>query len=76
MVVVQQAKELKADGVRVWAVDPGVRAMNLLVDAEAARRHGAPPAVGGAQVVVDVVRGKMDDCVGMHVSWEGGVRPW
>lgn len=76
MLMVEKYKELKGQGVRCWAVDPGVRATNLAGSVERAREMGAPDPVPGAQGVVDVVEGRRDDKVGLHINWEGEVRPW
>ena len=75
MLAARQAKTLKADGVKVWAVDPGFRATAISGDAERARKGGAGEPEDGAKVVVDVVEGKRDGQVGLLVH-EGGVWPW
>lgn len=90
MLVVQQSKILNlnnnSDGkdkdgkdsrrVKVWAVDPGWRATNLSGDKERARGYGAMDPLGGAEVVVGVVRGERDGEVGMFVGEAGVVLPW
>ena len=75
MYMVQKNKELGKHGIKVWAVDPGVNATNLAGSAERATAFGAAHPSKGAQVVVDVVEGRRDDCIGKHV-WAEGVRPW
>ena len=75
MYMVQKHKELSVHGIKVWAVDPGVNATNLAGSVEQATAYGAPHPSKGAQVVVDVVEGGRDDCIGKHV-WAEGVRPW
>ena len=75
MYMVQKHKDLGKHGIKVWAVDPGVNATNLAGNAEQATAFGAQHPSKGAQVVVDVVEGRRDDCVGKHV-WAEGVRPW
>jgi NAD(P)-dependent dehydrogenase (short-subunit alcohol dehydrogenase family) len=75
MYMVQKSKELGKQGIKVWAVDPGVNATNLAGSVEQATAHGAKHASNGAQDVVDVVEGKRDDCIGKSV-WTEGIRPW
>lgn len=77
MLVVEWAKGLEKDGVRVWGVDPGRCVTNLAGEGleEVARKMGAREAVDGARLVVEVMEGKRDGEVG-RVVWDKGVRPW
>ena len=75
MVVVEQTKALAKEGIKLWAIDPGWRATGLAGDPAVAKSMGALDPEGGAQVIVDVVGGKMDANTGKLV-WEGGVWPW
>lgn len=68
-------RELRNDGVKVWAVAPGFLATGLLGSPEVARRMGAIEPDKGAEVVVGVVEGKSDADVGKHVGPEG-IIPW
>ena len=75
MYMVQKTKELGKYGIKVWAVDPGLNATNMVGSVERATAFGAKHPSEGAQDIVDVVEGKRDDCVGKNV-WANGVRPW
>lgn len=77
MLVVEWAKGLEKDGVRVWGVDPGRCVTNLAGEGleEVSRKMGAREAVDGAKLVVEVMEGKRDGEVG-RVVWDEGVRPW
>jgi hypothetical protein len=66
---------LKEDGVKVWAVSPGLLATGLAGTPEAMKAMGAgDPAIGG-QVIKGVVEGARDADVGKVVA-KDNVQPW
>ena len=69
---------LRADGVKVWAVNPGFLATGLGGDADLLKSIGAGNPEDGGKIVSETVEGKYDDKQGLVVSQEhpGGVQPW
>ncbi|PRP83053.1 hypothetical protein PROFUN_09908 [Planoprotostelium fungivorum] len=73
MLMLDWNHKLKADGVKVWALQPGILATNLGNVKELAVKFGAKhPSLGG-QYVRDVIEGQQDELVGKHVSREGAI---
>jgi NAD(P)-dependent dehydrogenase (short-subunit alcohol dehydrogenase family) len=58
MYMVQKTKELGKYGIKVWAVDPGLNATNMVASVNQATASGAKHPSEGAQDIVDVVEGK------------------
>ncbi|KAF3057589.1 hypothetical protein CFAM422_012440 [Trichoderma lentiforme] len=75
MLMVEWARVLGKDGIKVWGVCPGFCATNLSGDAEAAKEMGGKDPSLGALVVLDVVEGRRERDVG-RVVFDTGVRPW
>ncbi|KAL4932444.1 uncharacterized protein BDV17DRAFT_196387 [Aspergillus undulatus] len=75
MLMRQWDRILTNDGVKVFAISPGMLATNLTGTPEAMRKMGAgDPAVAGP-LFRDVLEGKRDADVGMVVN-KDGVQPW
>lgn len=75
MLMLDWNHKLKADGVKVWCVGPGILATNLGGVPELAIQMGAKhPSVGG-RLLKQVVEGERDDSVGKIVT-AAGVMPW
>ncbi|KAJ7676291.1 hypothetical protein B0H17DRAFT_987715 [Mycena rosella] len=71
MLMLDWNHKLKADGVKVWAVGPGMLATDLGNIREQSAAMGAQhPSVGG-QVLRRVVEGEMDEYVGKFVGKDG-----
>jgi NAD(P)-dependent dehydrogenase (short-subunit alcohol dehydrogenase family) len=77
MIMRQWERLLRNDGVKVWAVSPGLTATNLGGSAGAALLavHGQDP-MKAVELVIDVIEGKHDDSVGLIVKYGGGIQPW
>ncbi|TVY53624.1 Short-chain dehydrogenase/reductase tropE [Lachnellula cervina] len=77
MMMVEWAKTLKNDGVKVWAVAPGLLATSLGGDTELLRKLGAQePSVGG-DIIRGVIEGKRDADVGNVVrEYLTPIQPW
>lgn len=77
MVMVQWARVLRKDVVKVWAVSPGFLATNLGGNPEVLREMGAGDPGQGGRVLVDCVEGRRDADVGRVVcGWVEGVQEW
>lgn len=76
MVVLDWARVLKEDGVKVFAISPGFLATGLAgVGAEILKSLGAgEPSLGGI-FIKDVVEGKRDADAGLVIN-STGVQPW
>lgn len=69
--------KLKADGVKVWCVGPGMNATNLGgYGKEKAAAMGAGHPSAGADIVRRVVEGERDADTGKIVVKDGGVSDW
>lgn len=77
MLMLDWARILKNDGVKVWCISPGFLATNLGENREMLKKLGAgEPSIGG-EFIRDVVQGKQDEHVGKVVSSFGdGLQPW
>ena len=75
MMVLEWARMLKEDGVKVFAVGPGMLATGLGGDPEAMKKMGAIDPKIGAELVRDVVEGRRDEDVGKVVR-KNNVQPW
>jgi NAD(P)-dependent dehydrogenase (short-subunit alcohol dehydrogenase family) len=76
MMVREWVRVLKEDGVKCWAVSPGMLATGLgMGDPEFLKKLGALDPSVGADFVRDVVEGKRDEDVGLAVR-KAGVQPW
>ena len=76
MMMVDWNHKLKADGVKVWAVGPGMLATNLGgVGPEKAREMGAGHPSAGGDILRRVVEGERDGDVGKIVV-KDGVSTW
>ncbi|KAF2166415.1 hypothetical protein M409DRAFT_32873, partial [Zasmidium cellare ATCC 36951] len=67
MVMVQWARQLKNDGVKVWAVSPGFLATNLGGRPELLKKMGAGDPSQGGRALVECVEGARDGEVGRVV---------
>lgn len=77
MLMVDWNHKLKADGVKVWAVGPGILATNLGgLGPEKAREMGAGHPSAGGEVIKSVVEGERDGDVGKIVVKNGGISTW
>jgi len=62
---------LKADGVKVWSISPGLLATGLGGDVELLRRLGAGHPSAGGRLLRDVIEGRRDADVGKVVNKDG-----
>ncbi|KAF3942073.1 hypothetical protein ABW19_dt0203053 [Dactylella cylindrospora] len=75
MVMVDFARVLKNDGVKVWCISPGFLATNLGGNQELLKKLGAgDPEVGGV-FIKDVIEGARDGDVGKVIQ-RAVVQPW
>ena len=71
MLMIDWRFKLQADGVKVWAVGPGMLATDLGNMREKAKEMGAKdPSIGG-QLIRTVVEGERDDDVGKLIGKDG-----
>jgi len=77
MMMVQWTRSLKNDGVKVWAVAPGLLATSLGGNTEVLKKLGAQePSIGG-DVIRGVIEGKRDADVGSVVrEYSTPIQPW
>lgn len=77
MMMLNWARALKSDGVKVWSVAPGLLATSLGGDTEVLRKLGAKdPSIGG-KVLRGVIEGRRDADVGKVVrEYKTPVQPW
>ena len=76
MMMIDWTRILKNDGVKVWAISPGMLATGLGgVGPEVLRKMGAEDPVLGGNFIRDVLEGKRDADTGKVIS-RGGVQPW
>lgn len=77
MVMVEWAKALENDGVKVWSVAPGLLATGLGGDTELLKRLGAQdPSIGG-DTIRRVVEGERDGEVSYVVrGYLTPIQPW
>ncbi|KAL4809799.1 hypothetical protein BDV18DRAFT_150318 [Aspergillus unguis] len=77
MLMVEWAKALKNDGVKVWAVAPGLLATSLGGNTELLKKLGAgDPSIGGV-VIRKVVEGERDADAGQVVrEYLSPIQPW
>nr|OQO30257.1 hypothetical protein B0A51_01805 [Rachicladosporium sp. CCFEE 5018] len=71
MLMLDWAHKLKADGVKVWAVLPGMLATNLGGMPEMAQAMGAGHPSAGGNVMLRVVEGEMDHLNGKLIDKNG-----
>lgn len=77
MLMLDWNHKLKADGVKVWCVMPGMLATNLgRVKPEVlAQMNLGHPSLGG-DIITRVLEGERDADVGKAVSKNGGIVGW
>ncbi|KAL1799359.1 hypothetical protein ACET3X_003396 [Alternaria dauci] len=75
MMVLEWARILKEDGVKVFAISPGMLATGLGGDAEVMKKMGAIDPNIGAELVRDVIEGRRDEDVGKVVR-KNDIQPW
>ena len=77
MAMIEWTRILKNDGVKVWAIAPGLLATGLAGNAERMRQMGAKePHIGGT-VIRNVIEGKRDAEVGKVVrEYDTPLQPW
>ena len=75
MMMLEWARILKEDGVKVFAISPGMLATGLGGDPEAMKKMGAIDPNIGAELVRDVIEGRRDADVGKVVR-KNNVQPW
>ena len=76
MMMVDWNHKLKADGVKVWSVGPGMLATNLGgMGPEKAREMGAGHPSAGGEILRRVVEGERDGDVGRIVV-KDGISTW
>jgi NAD(P)-dependent dehydrogenase (short-subunit alcohol dehydrogenase family) len=75
MMMLECARLLKNDGVKVWCVSPGYLATGLGVGQEQNQAAGGIDPAIGAELVQSVIEGRRDGDVGKVVNADG-VQPW
>lgn len=75
MLMLDWNHKLKADGVKVWAVSPGMLETDLGGLREKAKEMGAKHASLGGTLLRGVVEGERDADVGKLIG-RGGVQSW
>ncbi|CAI7643508.1 unnamed protein product [Penicillium viridicatum] len=77
MLMVQWYNLLRNDGVKVWAIAPGLLATSLGGDTEMLKRRGAQDPKVGGEVIRGVVEGKRDEDTGQVVrEYLSPIQPW
>lgn len=77
MLMVQWYNLLRNDGVKVWAIAPGLSATSLGGDTELLKRLGAQDPKVGGDVIRGVVEGKRDGDTGKVVrEYSSPIQPW
>ena len=76
MLMVDWNHKLKADGVKVWCVGPGILATNLGNMPEMAKEMGAGHPSAGGDIIRRVAEGERDADVGKIVIKNGGIMEW
>lgn len=77
MMMLDWNHKLKADGVKVWGVMPGMLATNLGgISPEVAKKMGLGPASEGGDILTRVMEGERDADVGKLVAKGGQIVPW
>ena len=76
IVMLDWKHKLKEDGVKVFAVQPGLMATNLGNATDAIKEMGGSHPSEGAKLIREVVEGVRDADVGKLVSRNGGTMPW
>ncbi|KAJ5116904.1 hypothetical protein N7456_001252 [Penicillium angulare] len=71
MLMLDWNNKLKADGVKVWSVGPGLLATNLGGVPEKALAMGAKHPSAGGKILMSVVEGERDESVGKIVIRDG-----
>jgi NAD(P)-dependent dehydrogenase (short-subunit alcohol dehydrogenase family) len=75
MLVREWDRILKNDGVKVWAVSPGMLATGLVGDPEVMKRMGAEDASVAGPFFRGILEGKRDQDVGVVIN-RAGTQPW
>ena len=75
MMMLDWHRILKNDGVKVWAISPGLLATGLGGNPEALKKYGAEDPVVGGNFIRDVLEGKRDSDVGKVIN-RAGLQPW
>ncbi|KAJ4989427.1 short chain dehydrogenase [Stagonosporopsis vannaccii] len=75
MMVLEWHRMLKEDGVKVFAISPGMLATGLGGNPELMKKMGALDPTIGAELIRDVVEGRRDEDVGKVVR-RNDVQPW
>lgn len=77
MLMVEWAKALRNDGVKVWAVAPGLLATSLGGNTELLKKLGAQDPKIGGETIRRIVEGKRDEDVGKVVrEYLSPIQPW
>ena len=76
IVMLDWKHKLKEDGVKVFAVQPGLMTTNLGNAADTLQEMGAAHPREGAKLVREVVEGVRDADVGKLLAKDGGIMPW
>lgn len=76
MLMLDWNHKLKADGIKVFAVGPGMLATGLGDMKEMAVAMGAGHASAGGDILRRVVEGERDADVGKIVIKDGGISNW
>jgi hypothetical protein len=76
MLMLDWNHKLKADGVKVWGVGPGMLATNLGgMSKEMAEKMGCQPASLGGTLIRSIVEGERDADIG-KIANRNGISQW
>ncbi|KAJ4856743.1 short chain dehydrogenase domain-containing protein [Trichoderma breve] len=67
---------LKQDGVKTWAIAPGLLATSMVGDPEALKQRGAQPPSLGGDFIKSVIEGERDADAGKVIARDGVIQPW
>ena len=76
MLMLDWNHKMKADGVKVWGVGPGMLATDLGNMKEKAKEMGAGHPSAGGDILRRVVEGERDADVGKIVGKDNRIIPW
>ncbi|QYT06385.1 Short chain dehydrognease/reductase [Trichoderma simmonsii] len=67
---------LKQDGVKTWAIAPGLLATSMVGDPEVLKQRGAQPPSLGGDFIKSVIEGERDADAGKVIARDGVIQPW
>ncbi|KAK0760496.1 hypothetical protein N5P37_006690 [Trichoderma harzianum] len=67
---------VKQDGVKTWAIAPGLLATSMVGDPEVLKQRGAQPPSLGGDFIKTVIEGERDADIGKAIARDGVIQPW